>query len=163
MLMRTRSVVRRGLASGVVPLALLAALPLVQWCSICSDPLSLECLFRGPVEGAGAMPACAAEPAPCAAEQTAGATERSACPAEGAACAAERHACPGRAASGGACPDEHRGRGTFCVGAPLGGVGVRPLAPALTAPAGQPAPVADAPSAQPPRETGAADPRVEAR
>ena len=42
--MRVRSAIWHRLATGVIPVAFLAALPLVQMCSLCIDPADSRCL-----------------------------------------------------------------------------------------------------------------------
>ena len=96
------------LASGVIPVAFLAALPLVQWCSLASDPAAVRCLLVGeaPVAApAASAPACANG---CGAHE-----------------GAERQ-----------CPLQQASRRAFCIGAAMGGPGMRPLAPVLIAPPG---------------------------
>jgi hypothetical protein len=96
----------RRLGSGVIPVAFAAALPLVQWCWICS-PLSARACPGVPTAPASAPPACASG----------------------------HEACAEHGAKEGQCPFERRSGRTFCVGAAMGGLGVRPHAPVLPAPA----------------------------
>ena len=122
--MRIRSAMWNRLASAVIPVAFIAALPLVQWCSLCVDPGPGRC----PMSGGDA----------------AAAPERS------------EPACTNGCEHGiaeGECPFAHATHRTFCVGAAMGGPGVRPLAPGL------PVPLAALPVAAPSIEDAAREPR----
>jgi len=147
--MRIGSAIWRRLGSSVIPVAFIAALPLVQWCSLRVDMDPRQCPMAGKAASststacAGSMPACAAH----------GTQE-------------------------GQCPFEPSSGRTFCVGQAIGGPGVRPHAPVLGAPAVQPALVPIAPmapepalaaerveaqpEARPPTESAARGPEVRA-
>jgi hypothetical protein len=104
--MSLRSVAWRRLAGGMIPVAFLAALPLVQWCSLGSDPADVRCLLTGDASAATPVhpePACAS-------------------------------GCVARGVTEGQCPLEPSSHRAFCIGAASGGPGVRPLAPVLVAP-----------------------------
>jgi hypothetical protein len=120
-------VMRRRLAAVTVPLAFVAALPLVQWCPLGSEATLLDCLAVG------------AAPVPDAAPQAP------------AACAGGHGGCGAAAATCDPCPSRRSKAPARCIGAPLGGPGLRPLSPALRPPAVQvalvdaPPPVVEAP------------------
>jgi len=107
--MRIGSTIGRRIASFAVPLAFAAALPLVQWCPLGADVTLRDCLpgQRSPAAAtAPTMPMCALEHGGCRAHD----------------------------AAGGGCPFQHSAP-TRCIGAPLGGRGLRPLSPRLHPPA----------------------------
>src|SRR5262245_66054469 len=108
--MRIGSAMWHRLASSVIPVAVVAALPLVQWCSVCAGESSAAC----PVERAAVT---ASMPS-----------------SEAAACANGAPACE-HGALGGQCPFAGAPHRLFCVGEPMGGPGVRPHAPELATPA----------------------------
>jgi hypothetical protein len=74
------------------------------------------------------------------------------------------NACPASAATCGHCPLQHSMPPARCIGAPMGGVGLRPLSPELHPPALQMA-LADAvpPVVKAPRELGRIVERADAR
>ena len=100
--MRIGSTTWRRVMAGAIPVAFAAALPLVQWCPLGADVTLRDCLPGG----AWAAQAAAA-----------------------AACANEHAGCGAREAAGGGCPFQHTTPRTRCIGAPMGGPGLRPLAP----------------------------------
>src|SRR5262245_49776087 len=106
MRMSVRSATWHRLASGLIPVAFVAALPLIQWCSPSDDPADILCLVADGVTAAS----------PSHAER--------ACPA----------GCDERGSAEAACPFSRPTERAFCVGAAMGGPGVRPLAPPLSAP-----------------------------
>ena len=116
----------RRLAFAAVPLAFAASLPLVQW-----SPLGADVTLRDCLPGA---------------RSSAAATAMAACSGEHAmaTCAGEHAGSSTRAAAGGDCPFQHRAP-TRCIGAPLGGLGLRPLSPRLHPPALQLALIEPAP------------------
>jgi hypothetical protein len=62
LVMRIGSAIRRRLGASIIPVALLAALPLVQWCALGVDDASRPCAAAAhPAAAAcaGAMPGCA--------------------------------------------------------------------------------------------------------
>ena len=105
--MRIGSTMGRRFTSAAVPLAFAAALPLVQWC-----PLGAAVTLRDCLPG-DARPVSSPAPA-----RTACGRASMACPAP-ATCA---H-----------CPLQ-RSMPTRCIGAPMGGLGLRPLSPELHPP-----------------------------
>jgi len=124
--MRIGSTIGRRLALAAVPLAFAAALPLVQWCPLGAEMTLRDCLPDDrSAAAAPAMPACPAEHAMPT-------------------CAGEHAGCSAREADGGGCPFQHTAP-TRCIGAPLGGRGLRPLSPRLHPPALQSALDAAAP------------------
>jgi len=125
----------RRLGTSVIPVAFVAALPLVQWCAVCADAAARACSADGAAAHAAA-----------------------------AACAGDAAGCGGHGTQEGQCPFESGSPRPFCVGAAMGGPGVRPHGPELPAPALQPMPLAAEPLAlDPPRERPRADARAEAR
>ena len=106
--MRIGSTLGRRFASAVVPLAFAAALPLVQWC-----PLAPAVTLRDCLPGV-AWPVSSAAPVPTA-------------------CGGGSVACPAGAATCAHCPLQ-RSSPTRCIGAPMGGLGLRPLSPELHPP-----------------------------
>jgi len=96
------------LGSAVIPVAFAAALPLVQWCTLCIEA------------GAGERQDATA---------AAAALDRALV-----ACAGGREDCAEHGAREGQCPFERPAGRTFCVGPAMGGPGVRPHASAAPAP-----------------------------
>jgi len=94
------------LGPGVIPVAFAAALPLVQWCALCAPAATREC-----PAGAAAAPTSTSP-----------------------VCASGHDGCPEHGNEEGQCPFERPSGRTFCVGAAMGGPGVRPHAPELSAP-----------------------------
>jgi len=134
--MRSGSARWRRLGSSVIPVAFAAALPLVQWCTLCADETQAAC----PVEHAAAA---AASGVP--------------------ACTRDVPACE-RGVEEGQCPFAGTTHRQFCVGGPMGGAGVRPHAPELKAPGLQPAlPASEPPALEPARETQRVQVQAEAR
>ena len=121
--MRIGSMMGRRLASAVLPLAFLAALPLVQWC-----PLGTSVTLRDCLPGDAWPGSAAAAPAP---------------------------ACGARDASCVHCPFQRPTPPTRCIGAPMGGPGLRPHPPGIDPPAlGIAVDDAAAPAVEAPRELG---------
>ena len=138
MTMRIGSTMGRRLASAVLPLAVVAALPLVQWCPLRAAVTLRDCLpgSEWPASAAPAPPACAGVP--------------TACGAHDAAC--------------GHCPFQRSTPPTRCIGAPMGGPGLRPHTPEIHPPALEVALVdAATPIVEAPREAGPAASQADAR
>jgi len=132
--MRAHRRVTQRLAMGALPIALWAALPLVQWCPRDLRAGGVDCLL------VAALPApITHRPHASAVAPSSGCERR----------AARADDCVGEAA----CPlasHEHDGQdgrhqeypcqgGTFCVSAPNGGAGVRPHSPRVDSPIALPA------------------------
>ena len=127
--MRAHRSVTQRLATGALPIALWAALPLVQWCPPC-DLRAADCplgaALAAPVTHDPLASDCA-PPGACA-RRSAQADACAGLPVCPVASMAQhgRHHRPGQG-------------GTFCVSAPNGGAGVRPHAPRLDSPIALPA------------------------
>ena len=121
----------RRLSSALLPLAFVAALPLVQWC-----PLGAAITLRDCLPGDARQNRAATAPA-------------------SAACAGEPMACGARAATCAHCPLQGSTPPARCIGAPIGGPGLRPHSPELQPPTVLAA-LADAapPVVEAPREQG---------
>jgi hypothetical protein len=136
--MRIGSTTWRRAVSGAIPLAFAAALPLVQWCPLDAEVSLLDCLLND------ARPAAAAASAP--------------------ACASDRTGCAAHGTAASGCPFERTRDRALCMGAPMGGAGLRPLAPDLHSPDLAPAlPAMEPPEPGAPRELGRIDVSAEAR
>jgi hypothetical protein len=101
--MRIGTTTWRRAVAGAIPLAFAAALPLVQWCPLGARVTLRDCLLDD------ARPAPAAPAAP--------------------ACASGHAGCGTPEAAGRGCPFQPTSSRTYCIGAPMGGPGLRPLAP----------------------------------
>ena len=138
--MRIGSRLGRRFAFAAIPLAFAAALPLVQWC-----PLGASITLRDCLPGSEWPVSAAAATAPC---------ERAGAPM---ACGAHDAAC-------GHCPLQRSTPPTRCIGAPMGGPGLRPHSPEIHPPAFEAA-LADAgtPVVEAPREAGPVASQADAR